>query len=57
LSPGLAEVRAQPKAVEAVLANPLAGPCAQAGDDGQQPLLLLLILDDLEQWVVVAVRR
>ncbi len=43
----LPEVRARPEAIGAVLTDLLAGPCAQAGDDGQRPLLL--IIDDLEQ--------
>jgi tetratricopeptide (TPR) repeat protein len=42
-------VRQRPEAVEAVLVDLLAGPCAQAGD-GQRPLLL--IIDDLEQILV-----
>ena len=45
----LAEVRQRPEAVEAVLVDLLAGPCAQAGG-GQRPLLL--VLDDLEQILV-----
>jgi tetratricopeptide (TPR) repeat protein len=45
----LPQVRAQPEAIEAVLIDLLAGPCAQA-DDGQRPLLL--IIDDLEQILV-----
>ena len=46
---GLPEVRQRPEAVEAVLVDLLAGPCAQAGG-GQRPLLL--VLDDLEQILV-----
>ena len=46
----LPEVRDRPEAVEGVLTDLLAGPCAQAGDGGQQPLLL--IIDDLEQILV-----
>jgi len=45
----LPEVRERPEAIEAVLIDLLAGPCAQAGD-GQRPLLL--IIDDLEQILV-----
>ena len=40
-------MRQRPEAAEAVLVDLLAGPCAQAGEDGQRPLLL--IIDDLEQ--------
>jgi hypothetical protein len=43
----LAEVRVRPEAVEGVLVDLLAGPCAQAGDGGRRPLLL--VIDDLEQ--------
>jgi tetratricopeptide (TPR) repeat protein len=43
----LPDVRQLPEALEDVLTDLLAGPCAQAGEDGQRPLLL--ILDDLEQ--------
>ena len=44
---GLAEVRQRPEAIETVLIDLLTGPCAQAGENGQRPLLL--IIDDLEQ--------
>ena len=44
------QVRQRPDAIEGVLVDLLAGPCAQAGDSGQRPLLL--ILDDLEQILV-----
>ena len=44
---GLAMVRQRPEAIEAILIDLLAGPCAQTGDNGQRPLLL--IIDDLEQ--------
>ena len=44
---GLAEVRQRPEAIEAVLIDLLTGPCAQPGENGQRPLLL--IIDDLEQ--------
>jgi tetratricopeptide (TPR) repeat protein len=44
---GLPQVRQRPEAVEAVLVDLLAGPCAQAGEGGQRPLLL--VIDDLEQ--------
>ena len=47
---GVALVRHRPEAIEAVLTDLLAGPCAQAGEAGQQPLLL--IIDDLEQILV-----
>ena len=47
---GLAQVRQRPEAVEAVLIDLLAGPCAQPGEDNQRPLLL--IVDDLEQILV-----
>ena len=43
-------MRQRPEAIEAVLVDLLAGPCAQAGDGGQRPLLL--IIDDLEQILV-----
>jgi tetratricopeptide (TPR) repeat protein len=43
-------VREQPEAIEEVLIDLLAGPCAQAEDDGGRPLLL--IIDDLEQILV-----
>jgi hypothetical protein len=46
----LPEVRQRPEAVEAVLIDLLAGPCAQTGEGGQQPLLL--VIDDLEQILV-----
>ena len=46
----LPQVRQRPEAVEAVLIDLLAGPCAQAGEDGQRPLLL--VIDDLEQILV-----
>ena len=46
----LPEVRQRPEAIEAVLVDLLAGPCAQAGDGGQRPLLL--VIDDLEQILV-----
>ncbi len=46
----LAEVRQRPEAIEAVLVDLLTGPCAQAGDNGQRPLLL--VIDDLEQILV-----
>jgi tetratricopeptide (TPR) repeat protein len=45
----LPQVRARPEAIEAVLTDLLAGPCAQAGD-GRRPLLL--VIDDLEQILV-----
>ena len=45
----LPRVRERPEAVEGVLVDLLAGPCAQAGD-GQRPLLL--VIDDLEQILV-----
>ena len=45
----LPEVRQRPDAIEAVLIDLLAGPCAQVGD-GQRPLLL--VIDDLEQILV-----
>jgi tetratricopeptide (TPR) repeat protein len=47
---GLPKVRQQPAAVEEVMVDLLAGPCAQAGENGQRPLLL--VLDDLEQILV-----
>ena len=43
-------MRQRPEAIEAVLVDLLAGPCAQAGEAGQRPLLL--IIDDLEQILV-----
>ena len=43
----LPEVRQRPEAIEALLVDLLTGPCAQVGDDGQRPLLL--VIDDLEQ--------
>ena len=43
----LGEVRDRPEAIGQVLTDLLAGPCAQVGDGGRQPLLL--IIDDLEQ--------
>ena len=46
----LPEVRQRPEALEAVLVDLLTGPCQQAGDGGQRPLLL--VLDDLEQILV-----
>ena len=46
----LPEVRQRPEAIEAVLIDLLTGPCAQAGDGGQRPLLL--VIDDLEQILV-----
>jgi tetratricopeptide (TPR) repeat protein len=46
----LAELRQRPGAIESVLVDLLAGPCAQAGEGGQRPLLL--IIDDLEQILV-----
>ena len=46
----LPELRQRPEAIESVLVDVLAGPCAQAGEDGQRPLLL--IIDDLEQILV-----
>ncbi len=46
----LAEVRQRPEALEAVLIDLLSGPLAQAGDDRQRPLLL--VVDDLEQILV-----
>jgi len=46
----LPEVRRRPEAIEAVLVDLLTGPCAQAGGEGQRPLLL--IIDDLEQILV-----
>jgi tetratricopeptide (TPR) repeat protein len=44
------ELRQRPQAIESVLVDVLAGPCAQAGEGGQRPLLL--IIDDLEQILV-----
>ena len=46
----LAELRQRPEAIEPVLASLLAGPCAQPGKGGRQPLLL--IINDLEQILV-----
>ena len=46
----LPEVRQRPEAIEAVLVDLLTGPCAQAGDSSQRPLLL--VIDDLEQILV-----
>jgi hypothetical protein len=47
----LGEVRDRPEAIEAVLIDLLAGPCAQTGEEeGRKPLLL--IIDDLEQILV-----
>ena len=46
---GLAEVRDRPEAVEQVLTDLLAGPCAQPGGEGRP---LLLVIDDLEQILV-----
>jgi tetratricopeptide (TPR) repeat protein len=46
----LPELRQRPEAIEALLVDLLAGPCAQAGEGGQRPLLL--IVDDLEQVLV-----
>jgi hypothetical protein len=43
----LAEVRDRPEGIEGVLIDLLAGPCAQTGDDGRWPLLL--IIDGLER--------
>ena len=40
-------MRQRPEAIEAVLVDLLAGPCAQTGENGRRPLLL--IIDDLEQ--------
>ena len=45
-----AEVRDRPEAIEALLVALLAEPCAQVGDHGARPLLL--IIDDLEQILV-----
>ncbi|WP_203832698.1 tetratricopeptide repeat protein [Actinoplanes lobatus] len=42
-----AEVRDEPEALRWVLVDLLSGPCAQAGEEGRRPLLL--IIDDLEQ--------
>jgi hypothetical protein len=47
---GLARVRQRPRAIEEVLTDVLSGPCAQAGEAGQRPLLL--VIDDLEQVLV-----
>ena len=46
---GLAEVRERPEAIEPVLTDLLAGPCAQPGGEGRP---LLLVIDDLEQILV-----
>ncbi|HEU5159996.1 MAG TPA: CHAT domain-containing protein [Streptosporangiaceae bacterium] len=46
----LPTVRERPEAIETLLVDLLAGPCAQAGDDGRRPLLL--VIDDLEQILV-----
>ena len=46
----LSEIRQRPEAVEAMLVDLLSGPCAQAGEGGQRPLLL--VIDDLEQILV-----
>ena len=46
----LPELRQRPQAIESVLVDLLAGPCAQVGEGGQRPLLL--IIDDLEQILV-----
>ncbi len=46
---GLPQVRQRPEAIEAVLTDLLAGPCAQAGPGG---LPLLLIIDDLERILI-----
>jgi len=46
----LPEVRQRPEAIESVLIDLLTGPLAQAGEDGQRPLLL--VIDDLEQILV-----
>ena len=46
----LPEVRQRPEAMEGLLVDLLTGPCAQAGDKGKRPLLL--IVDDLEQILV-----
>ena len=43
----LPQVRQRPETIEEVLVDLLAGPCAQAGEAGQRPLLL--VIDDLEQ--------
>ncbi len=50
LESGLPELRQRPEAIESVLVDVLAGPCAQAGDGATRPLLL--IIDDLEQILV-----
>jgi tetratricopeptide (TPR) repeat protein len=44
---GMALVRDRPAGIGEVLADLLAGPCAQDGPGGQRPLLL--VIDDLEQ--------
>jgi len=38
----LPQVRQRPEAIEAVLVDLLAGPCAQPGEAGQRPLLLII---------------
>jgi tetratricopeptide (TPR) repeat protein len=47
---GVARVREQPEAIEAVLTDLLSGPCAQRGQGNVRPLLL--VIDDLEQVLV-----
>lgn len=46
----LPEVRQDPEELQSVLIDLLTGPCAQTGERGQRPLLL--IIDDLEQILV-----
>jgi tetratricopeptide (TPR) repeat protein len=46
----LPQVRQRPETIEAVLVDLLAGPCAQSGEGGQRPLLL--VIDDLERILV-----
>ena len=46
----LPEIRQRPEAVEALLVDLVSGPCAQAGESNQRPLLL--VIDDLEQILV-----
>jgi len=46
----LPELRQRPEAIESAMVDVLAGPCAQDGEGGQRPLLL--IIDDLEQILV-----